>query len=63
VPYRIGEELPSYLFGPDQGLRLNRQDNGLTMHEYIEQAFGNGNITIFPVDTGLGLFCVGRSSS
>jgi hypothetical protein len=24
VPYCIGEELPGYLFGPDQGLRLNR---------------------------------------
>jgi hypothetical protein len=52
VPYCIGEELPGSLFGPDRGLRLNRPDDGLMMHEYIEQAFGNGNITIFPVDTG-----------
>ena len=52
VPYCIGEELPGYLFGSDQGLRLYRPDNCLMMHEYIEQAFDNGNITIFPVDTG-----------
>ena len=52
MPYCIGEELPGYLFGPDRGLRLDRPDNGFTMHEYIEQAFDNGNVTIFPVDTG-----------
>jgi hypothetical protein len=50
VPYCIGEELAGYLFGPDQGLRLNRPDNCLMMHEDIELAFDNGNITIFPVD-------------
>jgi hypothetical protein len=50
VPHAIGEELATYLFGPDQGLRLNRPDNCLMMHEDIEQAFDNGNITIFPID-------------
>jgi hypothetical protein len=50
VPYCIGQELAAYLFGPDQSLRLNRPDNCLMMHEDIERAFDNGNITLFPVD-------------
>jgi hypothetical protein len=50
VPYSLGEELACYIFGAGQGLRLNRPENCLMMNKEIEQAFDNGNITLFPVD-------------
>lgn len=50
VPYSLGEELACYIFGSGQGLRLNRPENCLMMHTDVEQAFDNGNITLFPMD-------------
>jgi hypothetical protein len=50
VPYSLGEELACYIFGAEQGLRLNRPENCLMMNRDIEQAFDNGIITLFPVD-------------
>jgi hypothetical protein len=50
VPYALGEELAGYIFGPGQGLRLNRPENCFMMHMDIKKAFDNGNITLFPVN-------------
>jgi hypothetical protein len=50
VPYFLREELACYIFGAGQGLRLNRPENCLMMNRDIEQAWNNGNITLFPVD-------------
>jgi hypothetical protein len=50
VPCSLGEELACYIFGPGQGLRMNRPDNCLMMHMDVEKAFDQGNITLFPID-------------
>jgi HNH endonuclease len=50
VPHSLGEELACYIFGAGQGLRMNRPENCLMMNREIEDAFGNGSITLFPVD-------------
>lgn len=50
VPHALGSELVDYMFGTGSGLRLDRVDNCLLVHEYVGEAFRKGHIVLLPVD-------------
>lgn len=50
APYRLRDELAGYIFGGDNGTRLNRVENTLMVKYVVEECLDNRSFVLIPVD-------------